>query len=153
MKLRAMTTAPKDRRILIWFVGDNKPYCGQWIDEEIAGKGRAFWCTDRVHLVGRRDEQRSTVAGWLPIPDGSCEPATATKDSSPVLIEGACYWVADRDAPGTPSIALYSDRQWWPVRREKPTDPATLVILAGPLESPSDESTQAMPSSTTPDPG
>lgn len=63
MNWQPIETAPKDRRILLYFPGlfsDATVYCGKWDDDRYNKRPRPYWTADCEHFAGKtrlRDHQ------------------------------------------------------------------------------------------------
>lgn len=74
MNWQPIETAPKDRRILLWFprelFNDMHVICGNWYADEYSLSPRPHWDHDLSRLYGKVMTRSNQPTHWAEIPEG-----------------------------------------------------------------------------------
>lgn len=71
MTPQPIETAPKDRRILLYFphaYEDDRWQFGRWDTDHYARRPRPFWCGENVRSVGRNEMRLAPPTHWMECP-------------------------------------------------------------------------------------
>jgi hypothetical protein len=69
MTWQPIATAPKDRRVLLYYPRLFGVVCGSWQVEEYARKPRPHWSNDRSHIHGVMASREIQPTHWMDLPD------------------------------------------------------------------------------------
>jgi hypothetical protein len=70
MTWQPIATAPKDRKVLLYFPRDNIGVeCGQWNKDEYAKRPRPYWMGDCWRLWGVAAYRGLQPTHWMPLPE------------------------------------------------------------------------------------